>query len=296
MTRRLVVALVVLCGASVGTALLYNNVSLAPSSRREFGNRLDKAIGHGTDWVVKQYHANGSEMAGTPEGRMLMANAPTAHMMVDCAALSGESRLAEVASAFRAAWRENGSALGKVVDPSMPTHPLSVSEFDSLDEYQHWILYGASPDLVRLPPEELSSLFSPDRHRTGKATHQLLALYFYRKSKGATPELDRLMDKVAERIAGEATLDFRVTDLYLQRIAFLLAAGRPDLVRRRWVERALEAQQDDGGWLDTWYGWTRTPRRFSFGHQSTSHATAQAMWIACMLKFRYPEWIKDNHR
>lgn len=287
---------IVLCSLGLVSTLLSNNVSFDPSSRAEFESRVDGAIARGTEWVVLQYHANGNEMVATSEGRLLLSNAATAHMMVDSAALSGDPRLGQVASAFREAWKENGSALGKVVDPLIPTHSLAASEFDGLDEYQRWILYGASPGQVRLPPDEFTSLFSAGRHRTGKATHQLLALYFYRRSKGSTPELDRLINSVAERIAGEAALDFRVTDLYLQRVAFLLAAGRPDLVRRRWVERALRAQREDGGWVDTWYGWTRAPHRFSFGHQSTAHSTAQAVWIACMLRYRYPEWIRQNYR
>jgi hypothetical protein len=57
--------------------------------------------------------------------------------------------------------------------------------------------------------------------------HQLFALYLYRKFNGDTPELDRIMIRVENRIAAGAALSFRVTDLYLQRIAFLLAARRP---------------------------------------------------------------------
>ena len=106
-------------------------------------------------------------------------------------------------------------------------------------------------------------MFSPDKYRTGGATHQLFALYLYRIHNGTTPDLDRLIRRISARIASEASIDFRVTDLYLQRIAFLLAAGQPDLVKRRWVERALAAQQPNGGWLWSWYGWH--PKPFVFG-------------------------------
>ena len=104
------------------------------------------------------------------------------------------------------------------------------------------------------------------------------------------------MNPVEERIAAEAAFDFRVTDLYLQRIAFLLAAGRPDLVKPRWVERALAAQQSDGGWYYTWHGWAPTPYRYSISDEhSIAHATAQGMWVACMLRYRYPDWIDKNY-
>ncbi len=54
----------------------------------------------------------------------------------------------------------------------------------------------------------------------------MFALYLYRKFNGDTPDLNRVMDRLERRIDTAAALDFRVSDLYLQRIAFLLAAGR----------------------------------------------------------------------
>lgn len=74
-------------------------------------------------------------------------------------------------------------------------------------------------------------MFRADKHRTGRATHQLFALLFYREFNGETPALNTLIRRISERIAQEAVLDFRVTDLYLQRITFLLAAGQLDLVQ-----------------------------------------------------------------
>jgi hypothetical protein len=140
-------------------------------------------------------------------------------------------------------------------------------------------------------------MFSPDKYQTGSATHQLFALYLYRNYNGSTPDLNRLIRRISVRIASEASFDFRVTDLYLQRIAFLLAAGQPDLVKRRWVERALAAQQHDGGWRYSWHGWQPKPFGFEFVDESSiSHATAQGMWIVYMLKYRYPQWIEQNYR
>ncbi len=75
--------------------------------------------------------------------------------------------------------------------------------------------------------------FAPDPHHWGSLTHQLFAVYLYRKYQGTSPSLETLVDHLSERIASEAVWDVRVTDLYLQRAAFLLAAGKPDLVKRR---------------------------------------------------------------
>ena len=295
--RRIVSSTAILLVLVLGAALLNNNVSIPPPSRGQFIGNLDRTLARSTDWALGQYRQNATGSVSTPEGRSLLSNSVTAHMVVDCASLSSEPRMKALGSSFVDAWKVEANILGKMVDPAMPTNAASDQELRSLDEYQRWILHGAAPNDVPLSPKERDDMFSPDKYRRGKATHQLFALCFYRKSKGSTPELDRLMQEIEERIAWEAAIDFRVTDLYLQRLAFLLAAGRPDLIRPRWVERAFAAQQIDGGWLESWHGWSRTPYRFSFGDGlPTAHATAQGMWISYMLKYRYPEWINQNYK
>lgn len=295
--RRIAASVAILLVLALGAALLNNNVSIWRTSRAEVVGNLDQTLARSTDWALRQYQQTATGSVSTPEGGSLLSNSATAHMVVDCASLSSEPRIKALGSSFVDAWKLKKDVLGKMVDPAIPTNAPSDRELQSLEEYQRWILHGAAPNDVPLSPKELEDMFSPDKYRTGKATHQLFALYFYRKSKGSTPELDRLMQKIEERIAWEAAIDFRVTDLYLQRLAFLLATGRPDLIRPRWVERAFAAQQTDGGWRESWHGWSRTPYRFSFGDQSpTAHSTAQGMWISCMLKYRYPEWIDRNYK
>ena len=295
--RPVAASVAILLVLALGGALLNNNVSFRRPSRAKFVGNLDQTLARSTDWALMQYQQTATGSVSTPEGGSLLSNSATAHMVVDCASLSSEPRMKALGSSFVDAWKVKKDVLGKMVDPAMPTNAPSDRELQSLEEYQRWILHGAAPNDVPLSPRELEDMFSPDKYRTGKATHQLFALYFYRKSKGSTPELDHLMQKIEERIAWESAIDFRVTDLYLQRLAFLLAAGRPDLIRPRWVERALAAQQIDGGWLESWHGWSRTPYRFSFGDQSpTAHSTAQGMWISYMLKYRYPEWIDRNYK
>jgi len=295
--RRIAASLAVLLVLALGAALFNNNISIRRPSRAEFVGNLDQTLARSTDWTLGQYHQTATGSVSTPEGRVLLSNSATAHMVVDCASLSGEPRMKALGSGFVEAWKGEGNFFGKMVDPAMPTNVPSGRDLQSLEEYQRWILHGAAPNDVPLSPKEREDMFSPDKYRTGKATHQLFALYFYRQSRGSTPELDHTMQKIEERIAWEAAIDFRVTDLYLQRLAFLLAAGRPDLIRPRWVERAFTAQQVDGGWLENWHGWTGTPYRFSLNDgSSTPHSTAQGMWIAYMLKYRYPEWIDQNYR
>lgn len=281
-----------------GLAILNNNFSFSPLSRDEFVNRLDQSLAASTNWTIEQYSSGAEHRPGaSDEGKEFVSNPALAHMLVDCASTSDDPRLKQLAAAFIEAYRAKPSAWSKMVDPNIVAYPLSTRQVAELQTYQRWILHSISPADASLSATDLEDMFSPSKNRTGKATHQLFSLYMYRKFHGETPALQQVMNRVEDRIATEAALDFRVTDLYLQRIAFLLAAARPDLVKPRWVERALSAQQSDGGWHFTWYGWDPTPYRYTSSYEhSVAHTTAQGMWIACMLKHRYPEWIGKHYK
>jgi len=275
----------------VGIAWLNNNWSIRPLSRAEFLGRLDNAITASREWVLTV--GDPSIVLINDESAALMQNAPLMHMVAECARASGDQRLQHLAALYFSVnaypyW------LGRLVDPNCRFE--RVNYLWSAEDYEPWFAHAVAPTEYPLSAEALANMFSPDKYRTGSATHQLLALYLYRNHNGATPDLDRVIRHISMRIASEASIDFRVTDLYLQRIAFLLAAGQPDLVKRRWVERALNAQQPDGGWSYSWYGWQPKPYRFRFVQESsTSHPTAQGMWMVYMLKYRYPQWIEKNY-
>ncbi len=293
---RLSLVVLALLALTIGLSVLNNNISLSQISRADFAKSLDRSLAASADWTNRQFSFSSSgEPMVTTLGAEFGSNPALVHMLVDTAAISGDPRLQELSSKFVAAYHQHPPALiSKLVDPAIAGPPLNSPE---LEEYQRWFLHAMSPAGLPLSATELADMFSPDKFRMYDATHQLFALYLYRKFNGDTPELKSLMDRLERRIATEAALDFRVSDLYLQRIAFLLAAGRPDLVKSRWVERALAAQQSDGGWLYSWHGWG--PHMFSYtfsGAHSLAHPTAQGMWLTTMLKHRYPEWIDKNYQ
>lgn len=105
-----------------------------------------------------------------------------------------------------------------------------------------------------------------------------------------------LLRHLADRVAGGAAVRFRVTGDCPQRIAFVLNGGGHDLVRPRWVQRALASQQPGGGWIWSWHGWgpeffpLRVPE-----DNTAAHPIAQGVWLATMLKYRYADWIARNY-
>jgi hypothetical protein len=293
---RLSLAAVGLVALALALAVLNNNVSFSRLSRADFVNSLDRSLSASTAWTINQFSPNAAgELIGTNLGVELATNPALLHMLVDSSAISGDPRLQELTSTIAAVYRKGPPGLmGKLVDPAIAEPPRDSAE---LKEYERWFLHALSPAASPLSTAEQADMFSPDKFRLYDATHQLFALYLYRKFNGDTPDLNRVMDRLERRIATEAALDFRVGDLYLQRIAFLLAAGRPDLVKSRWVERVLAAQQSDGTWRYTWHGWGPHPLSYTFSDRhSVVHSTPQGMWLTNMLKYRYPGWIENNYK
>jgi hypothetical protein len=278
----------------VWLAWLNNNSSLPPLSRAKFLRELDDSIRTSRDWVLDV--GEGTSVFNRNESAALLQNAALLHMVADCARASGDQRLQSLATTyFRAVTKPYW--FGRLVDPGCRFERPPDKYLRNLEDYQRWFLHAVAPFEYPLSAEDRVDMFAPDKYRTGSATHQLFALYIYRNHNGTKPDLDRLIGRISARIAVEASIDFRVTDLYLQRIAFLLAAGQPELIRRRWVERVFAAQQPDGGWHWSWHGWWPKPFRFRFAEESSaSHPTVQGMWIAYMLKYRYPQWIEKNYQ
>ncbi len=158
-----------------------------------------------------------------------------------------------------------------------------------------WDAYAIAPDKISLAPEDRASMFSPTKFSWGSRQHQILSLIMYRDYNGGSPELDSTINYLAEKIARDAHYDFRVTDSYVQRTAFVLAAGRPDLIRPRWLDRILDHQNADGSWNSCWYGWCRGVFEFRIDSGGDPHATVQAAWALTMLKYRYPQWIDEHY-
>jgi hypothetical protein len=280
-TRRLLY-LVATIVALLILSVLNNNIAWWPTSRGTFVFDLDNGFFRASEWVILR--------TDSPD----VFNPALLYMLDDIAKLSEYGSLRLLVEQYDKRlglipWR-------RLTDPGAEVRGLTLSELAALDDYQHWILYAIAPAQSPLSEQDRAAMFAADKHRRGSLTHQLYAVLLYRKRAGPSAELDALVDRLCERIAAEAVWDFRVTDLYLQRVAFLLAAGRVDLVKRRWVERVISNQEVDGGWVASWYGMGPRTLEFSLrGKRTNAHTTVQGLWIYAMLKYRYPLWVDKNY-
>jgi hypothetical protein len=283
---------IVIVIALFALAVLNNNYSLHKPSQAEFSAQLDRAIDTSTAWMVQHPDIQG--------------NPPLMFMIGDMADMSGDPRLrAYVADYLNSKWtRQPGKPAtwyhAHWVDPSVPLPMISESELPTLLFQDHWFMYATAPDRVSLPPDSRADLFSPTKYSWGTRLHlQLIALDIYRHFNGPLPELNAAINPVTEGVANDAYWDFRVSDSYEQRSAFILAAGRPDLVKSRWIDRILANQQPDGAWNYCWYGWCRGVFEFRLGDAARGdqgHSTVQAAWALYQLKYKHQDWIKAHYQ
>ncbi len=260
----------------------HNNCSWRRVSRQQFETSLEGGLERGIAWV----DAHASPMLAEPNPALF-------YMLADMNARAHDPRLARLIAAYRG--RPGDSIWQKVVDPRVDGRLPPQDDIDRLQDYQRWMLFALAAPRVALTDEDRASMFAPDAHHWGSLTHQLLAVHWYRVFQGPSPDTGRLVNRLCERIAREATWDLRVTDLYLQRASFLLAAGCPDLVTRRWIERILDKQEPDGGWTSSWHGWGPALFRFTWRTQSSNpHTTVQGIWALHLIRSRYPGWVRER--
>ena len=281
------------CGALVvlvfGILVLNNNFSFTRMSRADFTSKMDHAIETSTQWLSQH-----------PE---VMNNPPLVFMVGDMTRMSGDPRLKQMVATYVASSRVKipGEPItwyyAHAADDSVPLPVLTISDLATVNWQDRCDAYGMAPRKVELPDAERIDLFSPDKYSWGTRQHQLYALDFYRYYNGPSAPLNRVINPVAEGVARDAVYDFRVNDSYPQRMAFILAAGRPDLIKPRWAEILLNHQRPDGTWQYCWHGWCKGVFEFnSDSEYGLDHSTVQGAWALYMLKYRYPQWIEQNFK
>ncbi len=266
-------------------ALLNNNLSLRHNARAAFDARLDGALNRAIDSIVDHKYS-------------IEPNPSLMFMVSDMEGMSHDPRLKSVLDhyeSFQLSHPRNrlDFVWFRLVNPKADVPLIHLPDMQgSLADYI-WVAHALAPDKIVLTPADEANLFSRDRWSWGKRQKQLLGTSLYRQFNGSTPEQDATINYLAEKVARDEHFDFRVSDSYIQRNAFVLAARRPDLVRHRWVERILDRQNRDGSWDYCWYGWCRGVFEFGF-RQDPGHTTVQAAWMLTMLKYRYPRWIEAH--
>ena len=269
-------------------AVLNNNYSLRQVPRGEFRDRVDRAVEDSTNW-----------MSGHQE---ILGNPSLMFMVSDMAKMSGDPRLRRMLDEYRhskyvtKSFAPFGPVWAHMVDPQAPVPMMDLTQVPDQDIFELlWDAYAIAPGQVMISNSQRANMFSPTKYYWGRRSHQLLALEMYRYNNGGSEELNSTINHHAEKVARDAHFDFRVNDFYVQRVAFILGAARPDLIQSRWVERILDYQRAVGSWAYCWYGWCRGVSEFGLEGFGPAHPTVQAAWALYMLKYQYPQWIEQHY-
>jgi len=271
--------------------VINNNYSLRRPPRAEFDAQLDRALDGAINWikdnpVVSERNATMMYMIAQMQQ---MSQDPRLQVLLDD---YQKEHLTHPAALFDLVWL-------RIMSPTAAVPMIRVPDMqDNVIDFV-WQAYALAPDRILLSDEDRANMFSPTKYYWGTRQKQLLALDMYRDYNGSSPDLDATINHLADRVARDEYYDFRFTDSYVQRIAFVLAARRPDLIRQRWIERLLEFQNPNGSWYGCWYGWCRGVFEFNPGYKmdmgGLGHSTVQAAWALTMLKYRYPQWIAEHY-
>jgi len=269
---------VVLTAAS--SMYYYNNVPRM--SDEEFTRRLDVSLDHALKWI-KEHRAD----------ILKKKNIALLRMLQDADEIKSNALFSGIVDEFMATplaplcWK-------RLLDPHKNISAVELNQTIK-NEYidNKWILYAIDSDKAELTEKQKKDFFNGDIWQGRQLTHQLWALIHLRDLQGADEELNNLIEHLCDRITGQLPYNMAVLDIYFQKNAFVIKAGFPEKINRRWIERIIENQLPDGGWNDRWYCF-RSPikgRRPVFTPQppGNQHATVQALWLLYQVRYRYPE-------
>lgn len=271
--RLLKIAAIVLLATTavflVGWGLVYSYNNVSPADDETFARRLETAIENGRGWV--QQHRDEILDRG---------NIALMRMLQDANSMHPEPLYDEIVKTFLAGMPA-ASCWRVLLEPEHLVLPWDLNrniEREFIDN--KWILYALAPEKAKVTAEEIK-LFDADRWQRRKLTHQLWALIHLRQRHGGDKKLDGLIEHLCDRISWSQRFDIAVVDIYIQKVAFILMAGFPEKINRRWIERIITNQRTDVGWNDKWFVF-RSRRRPSFSLRqppSNQHASIQAVWM-----------------
>lgn len=279
-------AVAILLAAGLGCLLTIASNNCSLYSDKKFSGAIDKAIEKATEWV----HKNETDI-------LTVRNVALIKILQDCNALYPAGNLGVICDKFMATPATPACWKG-LINPNYDVQKWELN-LAIKNEYidNKWILYAIAPDKAEITPEEMY-LFARDKWNMWRLTHQLWALIHLRKTQPNVNN-EELIDHLCNRITRQLTFNLAVVDYYIQKTAFVIYSGHPEKIRRRWVERVLNNQRTDGGWNDRWLCFESRKHQirpvFSISRPpSDQHATVQALWLMCQVKYRYPQCFGIN--
>jgi hypothetical protein len=267
------VIFVIFLGVLYSVMLVNNNVSFV--SDETFAKQIDEAIENALSWT----EAHKTDI-------IMRKNLGLIKMLNDINKLKADPLFSDIVGNVMDSpllpncWK-------RLIDPNCPITDLELNTLidkEALDN--KWVLYSLAPDEARITPEQME-LLDPHQWRGRRLAHQLDALTTLRKTRGPNEEIDELIEHICNRLRVEVAFDALVVDI--GKNAFILRAGHPEKIRRRWIERIIARQSPDGGWDNRWLCFSSNMETVSISRQTNQHDTLLALAVLYMVKYEYPE-------
>lgn len=277
--------LLLLLVLGLAAGVINNNFGDSTYSRDEVKTSFSRSI----DWL----YANRDNI-------MQDHNSMLWWMLIQAAEVSNDVRLTALVNEFKSRYANDYrySVWSYLITGEPSLRPFDAAIENLPDYNQHFIYaYSCNYYLAALPVIQMQNEtdFCWKHHPVSPActTHQLMGFRFMQRTDCNDVEaLDTRIDRISQFIRLQSMFDFRVVDVYLQRVLMQYDSDHAERVNPRWVKRILNHQREDGGWTD-FETLIPLPGNYALGFSarimdvrrpvSSFHATAQGVWLMAML-------------
>jgi hypothetical protein len=266
-------------------AILHNNIGDSDYSQVELNNAFNQSV----NWLQQNNLTIQNE-----DNSMLW------WMLIQAASIQHNETLDAIIAQYKtknAARYENSAWSYLITGQSNPN--IGIYSLGNPADYNIHFVYGfscsrslADEDIVKIQNQ---TDFCWRHHPVSPActTHQLMAFRFMQRTgcedqKFVADSITTLTGYIKQ----QSTYDFRMVDVYLQRVLMQIDSGHKENINPRWVKRILQNQYADGGWGGfqplvpvgggKYFGF-HTKGVGIRKLESSFHSTAQGVWLMALL-------------
>jgi hypothetical protein len=267
-----------------GWKLLQNNRSIPPSEQQ----RIEASFNLGVAWLEKNHDA-------------ILANEnPMLWWMIKRSAeLTHNSTLLQFYAEYKQRYVDSNPRNIWAYLLESRTHAfIDPQQIENLPSYNQFFIYVSSCDSLLAQDAtiiaQLEPHFCDNQLLTPTcSTHQLMGLRIALQHQcGDMNKLGEAIYQLQGNIVNQLTWDFRLVDVYVQRVWVLLESGASDRVKPIWIQRVLMMQNLDGGWsgfepivpISPKQGLGFSSKGVGVGtSESNFHTTAQGVYLMSLL-------------
>ena len=178
-------------------------------------------------------------------------------MLYEAQSLTEDPRLQQLLSKYQQRFPRIQEGVWAPLFGGEPRTYLSAYSVQNLPYYNQHIIYGlnCAADIAEEIPlvaqqNDAGFCFHTSYiYRPACVTHQMMGIHFLqRQNCGLLENAALVSGSLQQSIVSQLTWDFRVVDVYLQRVLMLLVTGADDKLKPVWLQRVLQHQLADGGW------------------------------------------------